>query len=140
MRRAIVFLVAVTLFGARLVAAEESLADAAAREKARRKGQSGGKVITEADLGRAAGRTVSTPEGGASTAPAASDDKKPAEKRGAPAEKTEAELRADKEKEWRTRRDAAAAEVTRLQDVVSQLQQSINQYSSPLLQNHLAEA
>lgn len=141
MRRVILFVVALTVSGSSLLLAEESLGDVAAREKERRKGQTGSKVITETELTAAKGRSVSADGSTPSDSPA-TDEKKPASPASpaSPAEKTDDQIRAEKENDWRTRKDAAAAEVTRLQDLVSQLEQTANEYSSPLLLNHLEEA
>lgn len=144
MRNVIVFVVALTVFGSRFVAADESLADAAAKEKERRKGQKAPKVITEGDLLDAKGRSLSATEDTSQPAPAApasgKTEGKTADGKKAPAPKTDEEIRADKEKDWRTRRDAAAAEVNRLSQVVSELQASVGQYSSDLLKGRLADA
>jgi hypothetical protein len=145
MRNVIVFVVALTVFGGRFVAAEDSLADAAAKEKERRKGQKAPKVITEGDLLDAKGRSLSATEDNSQPAPAAGApagkaDGKTADGKKAPVPKTDEEIRADKQKDWHTRHDAAAAEVNRLSQVVSDLQASVGQYSSDVLKNHLADA
>src|SRR5262245_11148457 len=117
MRIAVAFVAAVALLGADLVQGAETLAEAAARERERRKGKTG-KVMTEVDLGRAGGGTLSTTDEPASTtttttttggAPSAEggEGKDKKEK-----EKTDEELRTDAETDWRKRMTAAQAERT----------------------------
>jgi hypothetical protein len=132
MRIAIVLITAVSLLGAHAAhAAEESLGAAAARERERRKGKTP-RVITESDLGRAGGGTLSTPDE-TTTAPTSSDAAAPAAG-GAKAgdkkekEKTEDEIRAEGAAEWRKRMDAANAEVAQWQAEVSRLESSTAAY------------
>ena len=127
--------------GARVEA--QSLADAAAREKEKRKAQKPSKVFTEDDLRRAgsSGRaSVITGEAaGDATGDASAEAVPPAEgTEGAPPseetgstkkpEKTSAEVRAEKQKDWRARLDkvqgelaAATAEVSRIQTAMQGL-------------------
>jgi hypothetical protein len=130
--------------GARVDA--QSLADAAAREKEKRKAQKPSKIFTEEDLRRAGssgrasvitgeaagdataaegdgvveGAEVLPPGEGVSEGSASPSTKKP--------EKSSADLRAEKQKDWRNRLDkaqadltAATREVTRIQGIVAGL-------------------
>jgi hypothetical protein len=112
------------------VAWPQSLAEIAAREKARqekerRKAGGASKVITEDDLrGRGAG-TYSQPGTGTTAAsPAASPS--PGASPGAEKPKTDDELRAEAEKAWRDKLQHFQGEVTRLNEVVSSLQADVN--------------
>jgi hypothetical protein len=137
------------------VAGAQSLGELAAKEKERREKERqkrGGasKVVTEEDL-RGGGRgTMSNPgatpadtpaegaekpaEGAApadGTAPA--DPSKPAEaKPAAPKEKTEDEIQAEQQNDWRTRLQTARDQVTELTDRVNRLQTNLNDISGPL--------
>jgi hypothetical protein len=112
------------------VAWPQSLAEIAAREKARqekerRKAGGAAKVITEDDLrGRGAG-TYSQPSAGNTTAPPAASPS-PGASPGAEKPKTEEELRAEAEKAWRDRLQQAQAEVTRLSGLVDTMQADLN--------------
>jgi hypothetical protein len=112
----------------------QSLSDAAAKEKERRKSvPKPAKVVTEEDL-RSAGGTVSSTSTPDST-PAAGGDAKPAEgqagKEGASAkkEKSEDELRAEAQTAWRKKLDAANAEMSQAQGLVTQIQAELNDTS-----------
>jgi hypothetical protein len=106
----------------------QSLAEIAAREKARqekerKKAGGAAKVITEDDLrGRGAG-TYSQPSAGV-TSPTASPS--PAASPGAEKPKTEEELRAEVEKAWRDKLQHFQGEVTRLSELVASLQADVN--------------
>lgn len=111
------------------VAWPQSLAEIAAREKARQEKErkkAGGpaKVITEDDLrGRGAG-TYSQPAATAATsAPTASPS--PGASPGAEKPKTEEELRAEAQKAWREKLTHFQGEVTRLSDLVNNLQAEV---------------
>lgn len=138
------------------VAGAQSLGELAAKEKERREKERqkrGGpsKVVTEDDL-RGGGRgTMSNP--GATAAPveategaekpaegtapgdgtAPADPSKPAEaKPAAPKEKTEDEIQAEQQNDWRGRLQAAQAQVTELTERVNRLQTNLNDVSGPL--------
>ena len=116
------------------LARAESLAQTADKQKEARSGKTT-KVITDDDLrkaGRAGGGTANvngtgdpattgapsaspTPEAGPQATPPGSPQ--PEKK-----EKTEDELRADRQKDWRSRRDKANQEVQRLSSEVDRLQ------------------
>jgi hypothetical protein len=126
--------------GLPLGARAESLGEIAARERARRSGKPT-KVITEDDLKKSGKGTVSTDvgqvpadaakktedankaAGGEKQAGGAAKDKK---------EKTEDELRAEREQDWRKRRDEANQEVQRLQAETDRLQGYANDMSAPI--------
>jgi hypothetical protein len=142
MRYVAILAAAVTLIGSSISFSEESLGAAAAREKEKKKGKAAGKVITEADLGRAGRGTVNITQDPNSTTPAVAegsgavpaDGAKPAKK-----EKTADELRAEAETEWRKRRDKKNEQIAALQATVSRLEgQRI--YADPTAQADLAKA
>ncbi len=109
----------------------QSIADAAAKENQRKKGKPV-RVITEDDLKRTttdpnanfntAGATAApSPTSTPGTAGAAAADKKSDKP-----EKTEEEIRADRQKDWSERRDKANEKVTQLKAEVDQLQLAAN--------------
>lgn len=115
-------------------ATAQSLGEAAAKEKEKRKGRPAPKVITEEEL-RQAGGTVSSPaavpDGPAPVAakPAAGKDgAKEGGKDGkaAPKEKTPDELRAEQEAAWRQRLADAEKEVAHNKGEVTRLQASLD--------------
>lgn len=136
---------AILIVGALLVPAAarveaQSLADAAAREKEKRKAQKPAKVFTEDDLRRAgsSGRAsvvTGDPAGAATTEEGAAvegaDGAVPTDEPAATpkkAEKTSAELRAENQTAWRAKLDkaqaelaAATSEVTRIQGYIAGL-------------------
>lgn len=136
---AVLIVGALVLTGARTEA--QSLADAAAREKEKRKAQKAGKVFTEEDLRRAgsSGRASVLTGDAAGAAPAEGTPAEGAEGEagvtaeasgGAPkkAEKSANEVRGEKQKDWRARLDkaqaelaAATSEVTRIQGYIAGL-------------------
>jgi hypothetical protein len=119
--------------------APRSLGDVAPKDKDRKKPA---KVYTEDDLHNSKHTgTVSQPAAEGTTAPAGADAKKTdADKAGdkagekAPAEKakTEDELRADAEKEWRDKLTQAQADVTTWTGEVNRLQTAMNDTSGPI--------
>jgi hypothetical protein len=117
------------------VAWPQSLAEIAAREKARQEKErkkAGGpaKVITEDDLrGRGAG-TYSQPGTGTAASPGASPS--PSASPGAEKPKTEEELRAEAEKAWREKLQHFQNEVIRLEGVVASLQTDLGDLTGPL--------
>ena len=112
----------------------QSLAEAAAKEKERRKAKAG-HTFTEEDL-RRAGATRSreaaaaVPEGAAAPPEAAGGAKDG--KEGAPKPKTPDEVRADQEKAWRDRLAKANEDVTRLSAQVDTIQRALNDVSQNL--------
>jgi hypothetical protein len=113
-------------------ATAQSLGEAAAKEKEKRKGKPAPKVITEEEL-RQAGGTVSSPAA-VPDGPAPVAAKPPAGKEGAgakdgkaaPKEKTPDELRAEQEAAWRERLAAAEKEVAYNKGEVTRLQASLD--------------
>jgi hypothetical protein len=109
----------------------QSLGDAAAKEKARRKTvPKPGKVITDEDL-RTGGGTVSggsqdpatptaSPSPGAEGTAAKKEEKK---------EKTEEELKTEAQADWRKRLDAANQEASTARERVNQIQLALNDTS-----------
>lgn len=141
-------LAAVLVSGSMLCA--QSLGELAAKEQERRqkeRAKRGGsaKVITEDDL-RGGGRgTLSNPGATSGEAPAEAPaaeaaTTQPAEgeaagaeaKPAAPKEKTEDEIRAEQQNDWRQRVQQARDQVAQLTDRVNRLQQTLNDVSSPL--------
>lgn len=113
-------------------ATAQSLGEAAAKEREKRKGKPAPKVITEEEL-RQAGGTVSSPaavpDGPAPVAakPAAGKEGTGAKDgKAAPKEKTPDELRAEQEAAWRERLAAAEKEVAYNKGEVTRLQASLD--------------
>ena len=124
-------------------AGAQSLGEIAARTKEKEK--KGAKVYTESDLrGRPGAGTVSQPEGpgtvAAADAPkpegtAGEGEKKPEGAAAAPAgekPKTEEELKAEAQTEWRTRKTKADEDVSRLSADVAKLQTMLGDLSGPM--------
>lgn len=114
----------------------QSMAELAAREKERRsKAKNAGKVYTESDLGKGgtSAPATATPATGAtdSKATTAADTAKPAGD-AAKKEKTDDELKAEREKAWRDKLAQANAEITRLQSRADELQRALNDLSQNL--------
>jgi hypothetical protein len=108
----------------------QSLSDAAAKEKARRKTvPKSGKVITDEDL-RTGGGTVSAP-GGTEPSPAASPSPgaEGAAKKEEKKEKTEDELKSEAQADWRKRLTEANTEATTARERVNQIQLALNDTS-----------
>jgi hypothetical protein len=132
----------------------ESLGEVAAREKEKRKGKKDGKVITEEELLRAKGSGLSMNDGSSpASAPASAPakegeakdkDGKPvaAGEKGkeAPKEKTEEELKTERQKDWRTRLDKANADVAAAQKVVSEWEATPGLFNNASATAQLAEA
>jgi len=119
----------------------QSMAELAAREKERRsKAKNGGKVYTESDLGRGGTSAPATdaPATGAPAAAAADSKATTAADAAKPAgdaaqkEKTDDELKAEREKAWRDKLTQANAEITRLQSRADDLQRALNDLSQNL--------
>jgi len=157
MRHSIAVVAVVALLGGSFLYAEESLGDAAAREKERRKDKPAPKVLTQDDLARAGGRSLSvTGEGDPEAAPANEDGS--ANPEGKPAatdakattaedkekdkdkEKDPADERADAQKAWHERWEKANAEVTRLEKEVQQLESDQNLYTNSTHVSRLEDA
>jgi hypothetical protein len=111
-------------------AAAQSLGDAAAKEKDKKKAAKPVKVYTEDDLKRAGGNgAYSAPEGPASTdaSPKPADGKAPA---AGAKDKTDDELKAEKAAAWRKDRDKAQADVAARQKVVDDIQTAMSASTS----------
>jgi hypothetical protein len=117
----------------------QSMAELAAREKERRsKAKNAGKAYTESDLGKG-GTSAPAAAAPTSAAPAAADSKattaaeaaKPAGD-AAQKEKTDDELKAERERVWRDKLTQANAEITRLQSRADDLQRALNDLSQNL--------
>jgi hypothetical protein len=127
-------------------ATAQSLGEAAAKEREKRKGKPAPKVITEEEL-RKAGGTVSSPAAVPDgPAPAA---KPPAGKEGAakeggakaaPKEKTPDEIRAEQETAWRKRLGAAEKDVSFFRDEVARIQTELNDTSGGVYTSRRASA
>jgi hypothetical protein len=135
MRHSVGFAVAI-LIALPSFSAAQSLAEAAAREREKRKGQKAGKVITEDELRRAgrgpgtANVSMSAPDPAAS--PAASGQAQPAgatQAGAAPKAKTDDEVRAEQEQAWRDKLKTAQEDVLRLTQAATALQNSLNDLS-----------
>jgi hypothetical protein len=156
MRQFIAGLVVLTLGGVALSEAQ-SLGEVAARERERREKQKGEpKVMTETELARARGRGLSVTEEAGSNEPATdeatatTDGSQPAAPKtnttaaaarpGAPPAKTDDEIRADKEKEWRAKVEQANKEVTTLRDLVTRLESTQGLYTNEAMVKKLNES
>jgi hypothetical protein len=124
-------------------AGAQSLGEVAARTKEKEK--KGAKVYTETDLrGRPGAGTVSQPEGPGAVASvdapkpegtAAEGEKKPEGAAAAPAgekPKTEEELKAEAQAEWRGRKTKADEDVARLSADVAKLQNLLGDLTGPM--------
>jgi hypothetical protein len=117
----------------------QSLAEAAAREKARRKaleesGKKPARSYSDEDLGRAKGANASFPTGpDGSPAAGTADEKKGA---GAPGtketEKTEDEKKAEATAAWRKKLDTASKAASTYRDQIAKIQNDLNDTSSGL--------
>jgi len=132
------------------VASAQSLGEAAAREKAKRKGKTEpGKVFTDDDL-RSAGGVANVPA--AVDAPASADGQAKAEGEKAgqakkEKEKTPDELQAEQQAAWRKKLDHIQSEVNRIRQMVTAIQADLNDTSGGVytprratLQTRLEEA
>ena len=105
----------------------ESLAEIAARERARRKETTGTTVITDDDLAKAAGRSHTGNLG----QPATTQTTEAAEGSGgsggaaASEEKSESELREERAKAWREQNQKAQENVTRLNDEIAKIESEL---------------
>jgi hypothetical protein len=127
----------------------QSLSDAAAKEKARRKTVTKpGKVITDEDL-RTGGGTVSSPGSTPAAAPGASPSPgaEGAPKKEGQKEKTADELQAEAQADWRKRLGDANQEAATRRERVNQIQLALNDTSGGVftprrasLQTQLEEA
>jgi hypothetical protein len=131
MRHAMTLAVAVLLAWP-AVAQAQSLAEAAAKEREKRKGHAPGKVLTEDDLrtaGRSGNANVDTgaqaPNAAASPA-AGKEGAATKDANGKPKEKTEDEIRAEQQNVWRDKLKKAQEDVSRLSGLVGQIQTSVN--------------
>jgi len=126
-----------------LPAAAQSLGEAAAREKARKdkaaregKSRPAVKVITEDELrGRITSGTLSQPAAEDNVEAAPADGATPAATPAKPAaapEKSEDELRAERQVEWRQKLTDAQANVARLRARADQMQAALNDMTGPL--------
>lgn len=130
------------------LAAAQSLGEVAAREKARKekeakegKARPPARVFTEDDLrGRLRSGTLSqpqavdvaTPESSEAGSEAKAGTAAPAGGQAAQPEKSEEELLAERQQEWRQKLQEARAEVARLRARVDQLQLAANDMTGPL--------
>ena len=110
------------------VSAQGSLADAAAKEKERRKSVKGAKSFTEDDLRRAGAGAATTEtelpatqEGGSKEGAATKAEKKE--------EKSEDELKAERSAAWRKKVETAQQNVRVYEDQVQRLQRDLNDTS-----------
>jgi hypothetical protein len=144
MRHVWIVAVAVAAFAGSSLLHAESLGEASAREKEKKKGKPEGKVITGDDLGKHRKGTFNGSDDGATTptdptAKPKADGTQPAD--GAAAkEKTPEEVRAEAEKAWRARYDAKTAEMGQIQARISRLEGSRGLYADAQAQADLAAA
>jgi hypothetical protein len=121
----------------------QSLAEAAAKEKARRKGMAPAKVYTEDDLRRAGSdpRAVAAASSESASASSATEGAETSAEKGDKPEaaaakgekpKTDDEIRAEKQKDWSDRLAKANAEVERLKADIASLETSLGDLSQNL--------
>jgi hypothetical protein len=124
-------------------AAAQSLGEVAAREKAKKdraaregRARPPAKVITEAELrGRTVSGTLSSPAADDTSSTATTTPAVPAATPGQPAaapEKTEDELREERQAEWRQKLQTARADVATLRARRDQIQAALNDMSGPI--------
>lgn len=112
----------------------QSLADAAAKEKERRKAAKG-KTYTESDLGKPGGGNYNAPPGSAAASEPAAPAAAPAGTAGAAGaakEKGAEEVRAEQEKAWRQRVQQAQNDIAKAQQQIDTLQRSLSDLSGNL--------
>jgi hypothetical protein len=141
MRIALALISALTLLGSESLQAQETLGDPAARERERRESIPDTPVLTESDLGSVGADPLALPDE-SSVAPtsspktaasspsvgtAASGEKKK--------EKTEEEIRAEREQEWRDRLTAAQAELSRRQAALERMESWRFAFMNPELES-----
>jgi DNA repair exonuclease SbcCD ATPase subunit len=137
MRRLIVPLALLVALPAGLFA--QSVADTAAKEKERREkarqGKAPAKVYTEDDLRNAGRGTLSAPASNEAAAAASATPPSPAaspQPGASPAEKTEDELKAERQQQWREQVQKTQAEIQSLGQKADQLQMQLNDLSQNL--------
>jgi hypothetical protein len=105
----------------------QSLTEAAAKEKARRKAAQKGKSFTDDDLRGGGGGTVST---GTETASGGTSTAKPGETGKSTAkQKTDDEIKAEQSAAWKKRVEAANKKVAVLQETIDKIQLDLNDMS-----------
>lgn len=137
-------LAATALFLIPCASPAQSLGEVAARERAKKKPKTT-QVITNDDLGRRVRTTA--PVSFTEAAPAEEKEASPAPAAAGKPEPSEEEQRADAQKAWREKMQAAQAEVARLKNMVDQIQFQLNDLTVSLygpnrvsLMNKLEEA
>jgi len=124
-------LATVALFLAPQALSAQSLAEAAAKEKERRKAVKGAKSYTEDDLGRSGGGTANIPTGSEAVPEAAPREGETGESGEAKeGEKSPDELKAEANTAWRKRLDAAQQNVRTFQEAINRIQLDLNDTSS----------
>lgn len=119
----------------------QSLAEAAAREREKRKGQKAGKVITEEELRRAGQSGRANVDTGAPAPDPKASPGAPGQAPGAAASpdaakpKTDDEVRAEQEQAWRDKRKQVQEDVQRITQAVAALQLEINDATGNLYSN-----
>jgi hypothetical protein len=113
----------------------QSLAEAAAKEKARRKAleesnKKPAKSYSDDDLGRVKGGNASFPSGPDAAPPTDAAASKDAPAPGAKKEKTDDEKKAEASSAWRKNLDAANQDATTSRDQVAKIQNDLNDTSS----------
>lgn len=106
----------------------QSLAEAAAKERERRKKLSETRVFTEAELRQSGRGGFSAPAQQTTAPPTAS----PAATGSAAGQKSEEEIRAEQEQAWREKLQQASQDVERYQQQADALQQQLNDLSGNL--------
>jgi hypothetical protein len=134
--RTLAMVAAAALLAVPAVVLGQSLAEAAATEKARRKalqeaGKKPARSYSDEDLGRASGANASFPSGpdAAPADPAATSAEGGAEGAAKPKEKTDDDRRAEATAAWQKRFEAADKEVTTIQAEVNRIQADLNDTS-----------
>lgn len=124
----VVALAVLAFFTVPSVLSAQNLAEAAAKEKERRKAVKGAKTFNDDDLGRTGYGSTSTPDTGApATEAATSGEGETAQ--GERREKSEEEIRAEASAAWRKKLERAQENVRILQEQMDRIQMDLNDSS-----------
>jgi hypothetical protein len=141
--RSLVAVAAVSTFVLPALSFGQSLAEAAAREKARRKAlaesnKKPAKSYSDADLSNAKGKNASFPNGSDAQASTDADGNKDAASPGTKPEKTEEQQQAEAAAAWRKNLDAANAEATGYREQIAKIQNDLNDTSGGIYSSRRA--
>jgi hypothetical protein len=117
------------LFLAPQALSAQSLSEAAAKEKQRRKAVKGGKSYTEDDLGRPGGGTANIPPADETAAAAPKEGEGGEADKKKEDEKSPDELKAEANAAWRKKMDVAQQNVQTYQEAADRIQRDLNDTS-----------